>query len=157
MFGEDLFGYGDGMGASSSTLPPGAKPISEYGAYAAKYGTTPPSGTAHFTLKKSPEASGLLIAEWYDGSGGHIGTAWLTEQDRTIPAPTGSRGAPPAPRPGDGLLPSTVQSGSSDTNWLPWALVGGGVLLAGGIVWSASKSKKMKANRRRRSSRRRRR
>lgn len=158
MFGEDLFGYGDGMGDSAtSTLPSGAKPIVEYNQYVAKFGTTPPSGADYFTLKKSPEQSGMMIAEWYDGSGHHIGTAWLTEQGRTTTTSGGGETSAPAPRTGDGLLPSATQNGTSGTNWLPWALVGGGVLLAGGIVWSASKSKKMKANRRRRRSSRRRR
>lgn len=52
----------------------------------------------------------------------------------------------PAPRSGDGLLPSETGTGPAP-KWLPWALIGGGALIAIGIVSTAAR--RPRANRRR--------
>jgi hypothetical protein len=50
-------------------------------------------------------------------------------------------------------LPLVQPEVASTTTWMPYALIGGGVLLAGGLIWMAT-SGGMKANRRTRSRRR---
>lgn len=57
--------------------------------------------------------------------------------------------ATPAYQSGDGLLPSDTVRDSTPPTWLPWALVGGGALVAVGIVWTAAR-KPVRANRRKR-------
>jgi len=57
---------------------------------------------------------------------------------------------------GGTLLPPAGSTGGAP-RWLPWALIGGGVLVAGGIVWVATrKPARVTANKRRRRRRRRR-
>lgn len=63
------------------------------------------------------------------------------------------------PKAGAGFRPTVDTSASSGSNWVPYALVGGGIVVAGALIWSAMRRparttpNRRRARRRRRSSR----
>lgn len=153
--GYGLFGLGD--------LPDGAVGISAYRAYPSRFPALPSlenlrsKGVTHFVVNQA--GGGSLRFTFTDESGSII-------QQQTV-RPTGGedaakirselRDAPlPARSEDDGLLPGSAETQASGApKWLPYALIGGGVLVAGGILWAATaKPKRVTANRRRRRRRR---
>ena len=84
----------------------------------------------------------------------------LTTSGGTFPSrtvtPTPSSDTTPAKRSGSGM--SVLPTTGGLPVWAPYAMVGGGVIFAGLLIWSATRSRPRAAtpNRRRKSSRRRR-
>jgi len=157
----------DGLGA----LPPGADTIaSTLSRWRGQFPTIPPDaelsskGATHYTTRVV--GAGLQDFTFYTASGQvavgplripHLRMAEMIGSPRPV-APDTSEVDPVSVRSeGDGLLPSSDAPSSSGPTWLPWALIGGGVLVAGGIVWVATrKPARVTANKRRRRRRRRR-
>lgn len=68
-----------------------------------------------------------------------------TMPTRTV-TPTTSTAPPKA---GAGFRPTVDLSTTSATPWVPYALVGGGIVIAGLLIWSATRRPRTTANRRR--------
>lgn len=152
--------YGAGMGV----LPEGYSRISELHRWRASHPGIPSlsqlqaKGATHYTNRAAP--AGAQTFTFYDSNGGvRVGPITIQHRDAEAPVlPSKDDGeSQPAHRDSDGLLPSPVAERvlSSEPKWLPWLLVGGGVLVAGGIVYMGTR--RVRPNRRRRSTRRRRR
>lgn len=61
----------------------------------------------------------------------------------------------PAYQEGDGLLPgsSSPPAPRREPRWLPWVMLGGGLVVATGIVYTAARNRPVTRNRRRTSRR----
>jgi hypothetical protein len=165
MFSQNLFsGVSLGAAADTRMVDQSLQPIANLDRYSSTHAMKwsrsylEQKGIAYFTVS-GDSTDGPLTFRFFDLD---------QEQSNVIPAmtsyPRGSGPVPPAPggkttpvfQEGDGLLPaSTTASDSGPPRWLPWALLGGGLLVAGGIVWASSR-RPVRANKRRRRHRRRR-
>jgi hypothetical protein len=155
IFDNDIFGGLGDLGA----LPSGAVPIASLSSLRSSFSELPSGaelesrGVTHYTTQERGPTSREFT--FYDGTGRLlIGpmTLW-TQAAGQANEPGASKDASPARSSGDGLLPSSVNSSSGTPSWLPWALVGGGVLAAGAIAWAVTRTPKrvaVAANRRRR-------
>lgn len=161
IFESNLFkGHRVGYG-SLGEVPEGAAPVSRLSAYRSRFPDLPTDrileakGATHFRTSVTGGATQSFT--FYSEDGDEVFELTLTQRGAAPvePQPGGERPALPARRQGDGLLPSAAEpSGGGQPRWLPWALVGGGVLVAGGIVWAATRRQPVAANRRRRRRRR---
>lgn len=153
----DLFGE-PGLG----DLPAGAAPIADLSRYRGMFPGLPSEQrlreqrVTHFTTEVISSAEQRF--NFYSSSGQRVSQS--TQRHRLMsepkePAKTPTRDPLPAPREGDGLLPSQAAPERS-SRWLPWVLVGGGLLVAGGIVLVGARRPRrpVRANRKRRRKRR---
>lgn len=169
LFEGSLFIGRRGMGGGGlGALPAGADTIaSTLSRWRGQFPTIPPNaelsskGATHYTTRVI--GSGVQEFTFYTSSG-QVAVGPLRIQHRLVAQMPGG-GAPvepdtsasyswtaESPAYGAPLRPNGSEpQASSGPNWLPWALVSGGVLVAGAIVWAASrKPKGVAANRKRR-------
>ena len=165
MFEADLFDEFRGMG----DLPSDAQPIAQIESYRSRFPrlTSLPAlrsaGLTHFSTAPSGTSQSF---RFYDATGAMRSYQLLPLPQSELPSgpvdpvkDTVYTSNVPAPLPGDGLLPTATDSPSGRgptgaERWLPWALLGGAVVLGGGMVWMASRRpRRVAANRKRRSRR----
>lgn len=149
--GVDGVGSSEGMGA----LPPGALTIAHLAPMRADYPRLPSpqdlsqKGVTHFTYSPGPEATFTFLTP--DGTTA-VGPMTMTQGFGPKVSSPGQKDSEPA-HTSEGLLPAGPSASSREPRWLPWLLLGGGVVVVCGMLW-ASKRKKVRPNRRRRTSRR---
>lgn len=164
MFDSNIFeGHRVGYG-SLGELPSGAAPISILGAYRSRFPDLPSAdilsgkGATHVTTRV---VSGTAQEFTFYGEDGEriLGPMRLETGGASPAAPDlDKEGASlPARREGDGLLPSAAsEPRGAAPKWVPYALVGGGIVVAGGIIWAVTRNRPVAPNRRRKRRRRRR-
>lgn len=165
IFSGNLFG-GD-LGALGE-LPAGARPLDALSFYRPGGGALQfnlPSnadlqskGVTHFTVRATGPHTHEFSFFTTDGTRAVGPLSYDVRPASVAPDLTKENGAP-VRREGDGLLPSPVSTPtaepSSGPRWLPWALLGGGLAVGGGILFVATRRPKaVAANRRRRRRRR---
>lgn len=165
IFGNDVFGQAHAMG----DVPADARPIAQIEQERSRFPRLPSlsamrsGGITHFTTQTSGVQQ---VFTYYDAEGAMRGRqalplpqSELPEQGATEPAynKTAEPFTPVAPRQGDGILPSDTGEPAGAQRWLPFALVGGALVVGGTLVWVATRRPAVTPNRRRRRSSRRRR
>jgi hypothetical protein len=113
-------------------------------------------GITHYSVEPfgggAKSAGGLRITLYENDRVSSLVPPFLAYRRPSDPVPPvpGGDSTKPVFREGDGLLPAATDASSNGApKWLPWVLLGGGLLVAGGIVYGASR-KPVRANRRRR-------
>lgn len=159
IFSRGLFD-GSSLGdADLGAVPNGRRPISELDAFAATYDMKWPAsyislkGVTHFIPTSSRDGS-VLFTFFVDDAPATVAPFRAYPRGASAPVePSGKTATTKVFREGDGLLPApTTAPQNGAPKWLPWALLGGGLLVAGGIVFMSAK-KPVRANRRRRKKR----
>jgi len=149
IFDYNLFGESEGLGV----LPTGAQPIAQIEQYRGRFprlltlAALRTGGVTHFAT--TPPGPGQSQQSFL-----YLGATGVRKGDQLLAVPQSELPSGPvdpekgynpypglAPVPGDGLLPSQLDEapGSGSPRWLPFALVGGGVALAAGIVLVATR------------------
>lgn len=158
IFSRGLFDGGSLGDADLGTVIDPPQPVSNIDRYRNTYGDQVPSsaalrnkGVTHFTVTPLTGDTGVRFAFYENGQPSGVAPAVAYTHPSAAVTPTGKDAAtPPVFREGDGLLPAaTTDTQNGSPKWLPWALLGGGLLVAGGIVYASAK-KPVKANRKRR-------
>jgi hypothetical protein len=153
IFNTTLFGMPATAGLGS--LPEGARPLAEgYRELRLAHPGLPkaidlPEGTQYVALSLPHEVK----VDFYRADGRHFRHVAARHREApTLQDPVKGGSPLPARSEGDGLLPGSSEPASGGApRWLPYALVGGGVLVASAIVIFATRgTKSVQANRRRR-------
>jgi hypothetical protein len=155
IFAGSLFGPYRSLSGLGS-LPAGALPVegSEYTAHRRDYPDLPAPGSitrvTHYTFIPSGQHDRKF--SFYASDGSLVRDALVRHRS----APELAQGSKfeveplPARSEDDGLLPgSASRPAAAAPRWLPYALVGGGILVACGIVFTATRRPSVRPNRRR--------
>jgi hypothetical protein len=156
LFDQDLFGAMSGLGE----LPAGTASIDRLSVWTAEFPEVPSAATAR---SKGATRFGVRRREggaeftFYDESGRVIFGPAMARSGGSPVLPAADKESLPARNESDGgLLPASTATVASagPPKWLPYALVGGGILVAGGILYAATRGPRkpaaVAANRRRR-------
>jgi len=164
IFEDSIFGEGPSDLSGLGELPSGAAELSRLNSYSRSYNlpnetTLRSKGATHFTARQGNDG---LTLSFFTDEGAPVTSLIAPAQGAATADPeTSSKGdglVLPARQEGDGLLPGQTTAGRDGVNWVPYAVAGGGLLLAGGIVYALARPRKkpVTANRRRRKTTRRR-
>ena len=136
IFEDSIFGWNVGYGGLGE-VPEGAAELSRLSAYQRSYSlpseeTLRAKGATHFTARQGSDG---LHLTFFTDDGREVTSLIAAAQGTERPAPATSKRDLPARREGDGLLPSaTAEPERGGVPWVPRAVVGGGLVVAGGLV-----------------------